>query len=504
MGLPIKYIGAGFVVIITGFLALGSFALVQMRELAMDVENIYHHPLAVSNATRDVMIQLASMHDGMKEIVLAEVDAERDAAVAGIVEARELAKQRLAILRERFLGDKRDVRSLETKLEHWDRIVQELVRLKRAGKNQEAAEYAAYEGTAHILELKLACSVLSNYAGNKAADFRERAREKRRSSLMVISLLLGILVLFSGALAYAALKNLSSGRREVSRYLRMVDQNIMNATMDGQGKLTGVTNALCRYLETTKAELGLGGDALSALGLLEGEASDEVHRIIATGGSWRGEVSRVNARGQQSWAELSLVSDSPEAVETAAYSIFVQDITDKKRVEELSITDGLTSLHNRRHFEVILAHEIRVASRLKGSLVLGVLDVDFFKAYNDHYGHPAGDDVLVRLARFLRTSFQRPGDFVFRIGGEEFALLFGSDSLETATAHLEKARMSVFEDLAIRHVASDVAERVTVTIGAVYAHGDGLMGWEDLYRKADEALYKGKQTRNTVVVEDMS
>lgn len=171
------------------------------------------------------------------------------------------------------------------------------------------------------------------------------------------------------------------------------------------------------------------------------------------------------------------------------------DISDRKRVErelhELSRRDGLTRTHNRRAFDEVLDRECRRARRSGLPLALVLLDVDQFKAYNDTYGHPAGDEVLKQVAAAMEQEAQRAADCVARYGGEEFALILPETTLRGAKTVAERVRAGV-EALNISHGSSAVAPCVTVSIGVVQAPPETMPAPETLIDAADKALYQAK------------
>lgn len=167
----------------------------------------------------------------------------------------------------------------------------------------------------------------------------------------------------------------------------------------------------------------------------------------------------------------------------------------------LSTTDGLTGLYNRRHFDTVLAQELARARRHGQSLALVLVDVDFFKAYNDALGHPAGDACLQQLAEVLRRHTQRAGELAARIGGEEFAVLASGHSDAQALAWAERIRQGV-EALALPHPEAATGH-VTISLG-VAVMDPGLPGGSatDLLAAADVALYQAKAAgRNRVHVQ---
>jgi diguanylate cyclase (GGDEF)-like protein/hemerythrin-like metal-binding protein len=168
-----------------------------------------------------------------------------------------------------------------------------------------------------------------------------------------------------------------------------------------------------------------------------------------------------------------------------------------QKLGELSATDGLTGLANRRRLDEVLADECARAQRASQMLALIMLDVDHFKMYNDHYGHQAGDECLRMVANAMRTSARRPSDLAARYGGEEFVVIAPDNDGDSAFKLAEGIRRSV-EALAIPHAQSPMG-LVTVSLGVAVLMPDA--GWkpEDLLRLADDALYRAKNDgRNRV------
>ncbi len=155
-------------------------------------------------------------------------------------------------------------------------------------------------------------------------------------------------------------------------------------------------------------------------------------------------------------------------------------------LEQLSITDGLTKLHNHRYFQETLTREIKRVSRTGETLALLLIDIDDFKALNDRLGHAAGDAVLVRIARILNESV-RESDVLARYGGEEFVVLAPGTDLEGVAYLAEKVRTAVAEALFGLDPAGEPM-RVTVSIGVAEYAGDRRA----FFDVADRALYRAK------------
>lgn len=170
-----------------------------------------------------------------------------------------------------------------------------------------------------------------------------------------------------------------------------------------------------------------------------------------------------------------------------------------RRLTELSITDGLTGLSNRRHFDQVLGIEWERARRGGRPLALLLIDIDCFKDYNDCYGHQAGDDCLVQVAAALRARLRRASDLVARYGGEEFVVVAVDTDLEQAR-RLAQALCQAIAARGLAHVRSTYGQ-VTASIGvaALVPSVDAEDGPAGLIRRADEALYRAKgEGRNCV------
>lgn len=171
-----------------------------------------------------------------------------------------------------------------------------------------------------------------------------------------------------------------------------------------------------------------------------------------------------------------------------------------QQIKDVSDTDGLTGLANRRKLEEHLEKEWRRMLRSSSPLTLMMVDIDCFKNYNDLYGHLAGDDCLKKVANLLKESCRRPGDLAARFGGEEFTLVFPDTDPERASYLAERARKAL-ESLQIRHEDSEAGEYVTVSIGVVSRVPDAKSSPTDLISEADNNLYKAKKAgRNTCML----
>lgn len=171
-----------------------------------------------------------------------------------------------------------------------------------------------------------------------------------------------------------------------------------------------------------------------------------------------------------------------------------------RELQRLSSLDGLTGIANRRQFDTMLDLEWQRALRHCTQLALLMIDIDFFKAFNDSYGHQAGDDCLKAVAATLDRIAHRPSDVVARYGGEEFAVILPETDADGAR-HVATQMCQAVAHLDVRHAASKVADRISLSIGIAARSPRGGEDPDRLLTAADDALYRAKKDgRNRIVV----
>jgi diguanylate cyclase (GGDEF)-like protein len=207
-----------------------------------------------------------------------------------------------------------------------------------------------------------------------------------------------------------------------------------------------------------------------------------LHKVDLTRELAEAEIVSLNAglelRVQERTHELAQVSSQLQQVNGS--------------LELLSREDGLTGVANRRRFDAYLADQMNVARRYGRTLALVLCDVDSFKAYNDHYGHQAGDECLKQVAAALRSCCRRPADMAARYGGEEFALILPETELSAAVQIAEAARDAVAQ-LGIAHQKSPTAPNVSISGGVATLLQVGGINAQQLIRVADQHLFEAKR-----------
>ena len=174
----------------------------------------------------------------------------------------------------------------------------------------------------------------------------------------------------------------------------------------------------------------------------------------------------------------------------------------RKLLERLSHLDGLTGIANRRYFNVMLPREFSRMQRQQQPMALLMLDVDDFKAFNDHYGHLQGDECLQQVSQAILQCLHRPADMVARYGGEEFVCLL-PDTTQQGAEKLALDIQAAIAALQLPHTQAQAAAFVTVSMGVASTEGAALHHSQQLLALADERLYRAKRSgRNRIVSSD--
>ena len=278
------------------------------------------------------------------------------------------------------------------------------------------------------------------------------------------------------------------------------------------GLVRNYVSPACREVLGYEPEEMIGVGPVSMMHPEDAERVAQILRSLLDGRADRHTViNRIRHRdGRWIWVEAQLrtlrnqQTGVPEGIIGALRDISARKaIEDQlaeahRRLEVLAGQDGLTGLPNRRIFDGTLSSEHRRARREKQSLALVMIDVDWFKPYNDRYGHPAGDDCLKQIGRIISDAIRRAGDIVARYGGEEFVVILANTDEFGAAVVGERIRQAI-SLAAIPHDASP-NRIVTISLGVASLAHDACEGTpETLLHEADRALYRAKsQGRNTV------
>ncbi len=228
-----------------------------------------------------------------------------------------------------------------------------------------------------------------------------------------------------------------------------------------------------------------------------GGSLDHEYRIVVPGGPerWvhtRGKVD-YDEEGEPARIMGTLLDITQRKLNEQERERLIDELTQARdELRRLSYRDGLTGVYNRRHFNDRLQAEFQRLARQAEPLSLIMADIDYFKAYNDTYGHQAGDDCLTSVARSLAGALGRPADFLARYGGEEFAAVLPGTE-HPGALHLAEVMRRAVAELDIEHRASRIGPRVTISMGVATAVPEPDSGPAQIIAAADQALYQAKQ-----------
>lgn len=294
-------------------------------------------------------------------------------------------------------------------------------------------------------------------------------------------------------------KAAESALLESSQRIRAIVDNAVEAiiVIDTECRVEEFNHAAERLFQYEAAEVVGNNVAILMPEPYHTEHDGYVQRFVATGEARIIGVGR-EVSGRRKNGEIFPMRLAVSETQIGGKRLFtgmLHDITAQKQLEEQLRTqasrDGLTGIANRRAFDEAFEREWRRAARQQEPLTLILLDIDFFKRYNDTYGHQQGDVCLKAVAWAVAAAVRRPADLAARYGGEEFVVLLPATRVEDALAVAEKIRSNV-TDLALPHAASEAATHVSVSLGVAgwvpAADGDPLV----LLQQADQALYAAK------------
>jgi len=283
----------------------------------------------------------------------------------------------------------------------------------------------------------------------------------------------------------------SQKNEENKKYFNLIDKYVITSTTNKDGVINYASKAFQDISGYSQNQLiGMSHNLLKHPDV-DISIYKDMWDTITAGKIWIKEFQNRKKDGSTYWVESTISPEFGFYGDIVGYTAIRQDVTDRKRVEELSITDALTSLYNRRHFDKELSKDMALTQRMGTKLVFAMIDIDHFKQYNDTYGHQEGDVTLKAVARTLKELFKRDIDKVFRLGGEEFGILFFVKEFEDSTLVGDKIIQSI-EALQIEHTKSSASHFVTISMGMFIYHNSQLTSTE-VYRETDELLYKAKQ-----------
>ncbi|WP_119157899.1 diguanylate cyclase [Caldimonas tepidiphila] len=352
-------------------------------------------------------------------------------------------------------------------------------------------------------------------------------RSKAIFSFIIFGFLI-LLIAVAGAIIHRLLRKqseillqLSSAHRRSADMERALDEHALVSIVDSNGQILYANQKFCTLSKYTHEELNGRDFRITHSDVHPAVLFKEMRRTMQQGQVWKGELCERAKDGSLYWVESTVVPFLDKNGKPLQFIEIKTDITGRKRVEvamqqaykqldqsnqrlaALAAFDQLTGLPNRRHFDEILDSEFKRAHRSGQPLAVLMVDVDYFKQFNDLYGHGGGDICLKRVAGALQRAERRPGDLAARWGGEEFAIILPNTNNLGAKAVAELVRCAVLS-LYIEHQGSPLMQ-LSVSVGVNAIASTEVGDAEELINGADKALYQAKKGgRNRTHVHEAS
>lgn len=290
-----------------------------------------------------------------------------------------------------------------------------------------------------------------------------------------------------------AKEKLEETNSSMKLYLDIVDKYVITSSTDLEGIITEVSSAFCKITGYSKEELiGKKHNILSHPSVAK-ELYQEMWHTITHNQTWSAEMKNLAKNGTFYWVHATITPTYDKYGKKVGYTSITENITDKKKMEKISITDGLTGVYNRRYFNEVFPKIIETAKRKNELISFLMLDIDHFKQYNDSYGHQMGDTVLIKFAKALKDSVHRGDDYAFRLGGEEFGVIYKSQTPQKALEFANLIKDNI-KKLNISHEYSQCAKCITASMGLVCKPALDMENVESIYKEADNLLYKSKKS----------
>lgn len=364
-------------------------------------------------------------------------------------------------------------------------------------KNHHEINMDEFYNYSQALLLKLDDAV-SDFQNLSDLSLNEISNQQLYSEILLyIVILLEIIFI-----AYPIIKNRNKLVSELEKYVSLIDKEVITSSTDLTGQIIYVSDAFCEISGYERDELIGKNHSIVRHPDMDSSIYKDLWETIISNKTWTGEIKNLKKDGSFYWVEAIISPSYDIKGNKVGYTAVKHDITDKKYIEEISITDGLTNIYNRRHFDGVFPKVINSAKRKNELVSFLIMDIDHFKQYNDTYGHQMGDDVLIKVASAIKNSLNRAEDICFRLGGEEFGVIFKADSKKKAEEFANTIRENI-ENLHIEHSGNSASSFVTASMGLICKNANDIKDVDTVYKQGDDLLYEAKESgRNRVCFRD--
>lgn len=280
--------------------------------------------------------------------------------------------------------------------------------------------------------------------------------------------------------------------KEHEKLLTKFSKYVIASKTDLNGTITYVSDAFCEISGYDRSELIGEKHNIVRHPDMPKEMFEKLWKTIKSGEVFFGEIKNKTKDGGFYWVEVAVSPDFDDDGNAIGYSAVRHNISQRKLVEQLMVTDHLTKAKNRQYYDTCIKEEISRVKRYGTHMSLIILDIDKFKKINDVYGHSVGDSVLIELSNLIQDSI-RESDTFCRIGGEEFVIISPNSSLENNFLFAEKIR-----EIICSH-EFEFVKNVTISLGLSQCLKDD--DENNIFKRADSALYESKMNgRNRVSI----
>ena len=306
-----------------------------------------------------------------------------------------------------------------------------------------------------------------------------------------VFLVIVLLILYKNRAIVLLNKDLLMAKYEIEEQQNMVNKYVLILTTDTNGIITDVSEAYCKVTGYERAELLGRKNTFMKHPDTDNLLLTELIKTIKNNKIWCGEIQSLKKDASTIWLNM-YIEPIINAGNKIGYRAISEDITDKKRIEELSITDKLTGLYNRMKLDQIMQEKIERFKRYKIPFSIIILDIDDFKKVNDTFGHDIGDKVLKTIANIMQKNLRKT-DIVGRWGGEEFLIICENTDINQAQIVAENLRKIIEKN------NFDKVKNKTASLGiSEFSESDNA---NTIFKRVDDALYKAKNSgKNKTVI----
>ena len=326
--------------------------------------------------------------------------------------------------------------------------------------------------------------------------------ENERNYILIVSMIVLGLSIFL-AFILSIIPNLLNDKLHklkdtLEKKIRVIDDYVNLCVTDKKGVIIDVSKSYCTLTGYTRAELIGKRHNILRYEKTENRIYKELWETINNKKIWEGEITNVKKDGEIFNTKILITPELDENQNIVNFIAYSQDISYQKKIELISVTDELTKLYNKREFNNIFTRSVENAKRFNNPYTMLMIDIDFFKQYNDSYGHLKGDYALESVAKAMKKCCTRSTDISFRLGGEEFGLIYIASNQKEALVFAKKIQDEI-HNLKIEHKSSKVSSYLTVSIGLFFSENIRDFSKDDIYQRCDDALYFAKKAgRNNI------